>query len=506
MNYISLSIYILAAYYILTRALRGRKKGAVIATIRLVIFVGVSGFLAYMFHHIATFDVLPVVERFASDELADKINLAVEELSGLEGMVIGLPLSLLAPACFLPLVGILSIPFHILFGILHLMYKFVTAPLGKRKPSFFSRLIGTVVGGLHGVAVVFMLVLPMVVYGPMSASIFDAADAYVAEDNQNFQDLRTELDDLLRAAEENPVVQIAMSCGAQDLAQYITSFTFTHPSGKDYTINIPGEIDHYANVAKEIALLRGTPVENYGEAELAALERIATELEKSEGLAVVLSGVLSRACTDWSCGDTFMNEEKPTSDDVRAQKLIDASIEAFKDSTPESVDDDIRSLVDAFSVLVKYDALSALLGGNYDSLNGLLSDQAFFTELMDALQSSQALQTILDEVVKVSLQSIMESEALESEAFDQAVDELTTTLADQLNQLSDLPEEERDEALKGAVYEVLEENGVDAGENNVIIDHLIDDVTKTFADEIDAGTITPEDIAEYLSFVKAGAE
>lgn len=500
---ITVSLYAMAALTLLGGFFIGRRKRFLRSLIRCAATVSAAVF--------AFVTVLSFYEVLSAPlplgQLQSYIELYPEAREGLEMLVMLtevfpksfsllmlLPTSLLGPLLFCLLFWVYRLTVGLVAIIVCLVLRIV---LRKRKLAPFSKLLGGMFGVVRGAVFLFVFIFPLMGYLSMAGQVFSAVDP--AELPAEYTEIKAEVDPFLDAFQNHPVSKTVYGAGGEAVFEALTSFSHQNTEGESFKVVWSEEIDQYITILFHAKPLSDFDLENVDQDQIDAIKALAGDIGSSDVLSTIIAEVLSAACTAWDNGEAFLDTPCPTVEEENAAAILNAAIDTFKDSTPDTVAEDLLSVAELFEVMAEHDVFNAL--NNPDQLLDLLGDDAFMSSAIEVLKDNERLEGLLKETIKTGVKAAMES-AADDEAFSEAVDSLTASAADELNALASLEtKEEQVAAVSDAITQALANSNIDQG--GAVVDYVAELLIDEFADKIQSGTVTPEDIAAYLGLTKA---
>ena len=496
---VTVSLYALAVILVLGNLLKGMRKYFLRSFLRLCFTVAaaVFAFTAMQGLYETLGSPAMTAELFAALKAQPEMQSFTAEIEQMQNAMPGafsllllLPVSLMGPVLFVTVFAVL----RFLMGIL---YFIVSLFIPKRKHhNGTSKLLGGLCGALKGVLLVAMVIFPIAGYSAMAGQVMETTEELLVstEDHAAVE----EVEAVLQLVEEHPIVQTISALGGKQLFSHLTSFTYLANDGAELSVSWEKELTQFAQMAEHIMALEGIDFENMQEEQVNAIKALANDLQGSQTLSIVAAELLSGACTAWSEGESFLGKAKPTVDSESVEAILNSAIETFKDSTPQTVGEDILSVAELFTVMDKYDVFAAV--NDPDQLMDLLSDDAFLEEAIEVLKDNDRLEAVLKETVKSGVKMAVSS-ALEGDEYDEAMDAINQAAAEQLNALSAYETaEEKQAAISAAITEAMGEYGVEKG--GAAADYVAEILMEEFADQIASGTVTPEDIAAYFGLAE----
>jgi len=496
---INLALVIFCGLVMLSALIRGFRRRTGRALLRLITVAGAAVVAALLLHRglaeIGTYDLagtLGSIQNMPAD-VADTLRELKATLPAVYQLVVGIPMALLVPSVYVFVFFVLSL----VFGIPYLILAAIFFPRRRRSPILFSRLWGMVIGAVQGVVVCAVYVIPLVGYAFFGGTVADGI-GNAAADNETAQSAVSSIKDYTQAVTDNRIATTLYKLGGEKLFRYLTTFTY-HDGGKTTEICLVDETKTYADILRDILpLTGGKQLKDYTDKEVDAIDALADDLRNSDTMTIALSGILSEGCKAWDRGETFFGVARPQPEDAKSERMLQCAIETFKDSTPETISDDLKALANTFRVMVQYDFFAAL--DDSDLLAEKLKDAEFIQKLMDAMSGSENMKKLMHETVKIGVQTVCEEfveKASGTEAYNDTVNEICGNLADKLNNMTGTDEEKKD-ALTAEIRSAMTGNGV-AEED--VPETMLDYVSQFVMDEFDGkDDVTAEDIMDYFGF------
>lgn len=496
---INIALLVFCGLVMLSALIRGLRRRTGRALLRLITVAGAAVVAAMLLHHgltqIGTYDLagtLGSVKNMPADA-ADTLRELKATLPAVYQLVVGIPMALLVPSLYVSVFFVLSL----VFGIPYLILAAIFFPRRRRSPILFSRLWGMLIGAVQGVVVCAVYVIPLVGYAYFGGTVADGI-GNAAADNETAQSAVSSIKDYTRAVTDNRIATTLYKLGGEKLFRYLT--TFTYDDGESTTdICLVDETGIYTDMIRDILpLTGGKQLKDYTEKEVDAIRALSGDLRKSRTMTVALSGILSEGCRAWNRGEAFFGVERPRPEDAKSEQMLQTFIDTFKDSTPDTVSDDLAALADTFEVMVRYDFFAAL--EDPDLLAEKFKDADFIRDLMDAMSGSENMNRLMHETVKIGVQTVCEEfveKASGAEAYNDTVTEICGNVADKLNSVTGTDEEKKD-ALTAEIKAAMTSGGV-AEED--VPEEMLGYVSQFVLDEFaDSDTVTAEDIMNYFGF------
>ena len=496
---ISVVLCALAAILILGNLLKGLRKGMLRSLLRFCFTLAAAVFafiaMASVYEALGspsfTKDIFSALkEQPEMQEFVVELEQMKDTLPGLISLLFLLPISLMGPIIFVSVFAVLRFVMGIVYFVVAIFLP------KKKKRNSASKLLGALFGTLKGILLTVVVIFPIAGYSAMAMQVLDVTEQMITEED-TLDDLR-DVTEIVEIIEENPVIETVSVLGGKHLFSYLTTFSYTTTDGTSLSVSWEKELDQFTQIVMHIRPLQDLDIENMEKEHIDAIKDLAEEIQGSQTVSILTAELLSGVCTAWSDGESFLGMEKPTVESASVESILDAAIDTFKNSTPQTVGEDILSVAELFTVMDKYNIFESI--NNPEQLMDLFSDDAFLEEAIDVLKENEHLEAVLKETVKSGVKMAVSS-ALTEEEYDEAMDAINQAAAEQLNALSVYETaEDKQAAISAAITEAMGEYGVEKG--GAAADYVAEVLMEEFADQIATGTVTPEDIAAYFGLTE----
>ncbi len=303
-----------------------------------------------------------------------------------------------APLLFLILYGVLK-------GVLILVYwALANATRPEYRDTAKSHLIGLPIGLVIALVGIFVFISP--VFGYLNVT----CDAIVKMDrgtgNEGVAELAAYNKDFIEPAKATPVLSSLYQMLGVKIFDGLTVGKW-----QEDKVYLRYEADVLADIVGNVQVLGGKQIEQYGEAECAAVDALAGDITKSHILSVLCSGTLSTASNHWLEGKSFMGIAPP---DVGASgnALLHAFFTVFSTSTQENVGEDLDFFSDVFALAVKYELPAKLRDANDDTLATLMTQSAFLSDTQALLATHPRMAPVGVALLDVGMRSVLKAMGL----------------------------------------------------------------------------------------------
>ena len=497
---VTVSLLAFCGLVLLSALIRGFSRRTGRALLRLVSVAGAAVVSALTLHSalqsIATYDLSATLSSVPG--MPENVTATLTQLQttmpGVYQLVASIPMALLLPLLFI----FFFFVFSLLFGIPYLILAVILFPKHRKSPILFSRLWGTLIGAVQGVLVCAVYLIPLTGYALFGGTVVQGVKNATA-DNETVQSVAQTAQSYTDAMAQNKIsATLYRTLQGEKLFDYLTSFTYTDESGTVYEVRMTKEVDVYADILRDALPLAGKQPKEYTTAEADAIRAVAEDLRSSDSLTIALSGVLSEMCKAWNANEPFFGIEKPNTGDEKTERLLDAALDLFEDSTPATLSDDMVALADTIAVMTEHDFFAAM--EDPALLAEKIKDEQFIDDLMAAMEKSDNLKELMHETVKVGVQVVCEeyvSKTGGAEAYNDTITAISDNVATKLNGLTGTDEEKKD-ALAAEMKAALTESGVsDEDVPDAVLGYVSQFILDEFAEN---ETVTAEDIMNYFGF------
>lgn len=411
-------------------------------------------------------------------EIAGELPPELADVLGLAPSLFAFAVGLVRPLVFLVLFLALTVVLWVVYFIVSLFLRY-----GKKQKR--RRKLGALIGALQGLLVAVLLLAPILGYTAMAD---EALDAYIEmaapEDTAEVAELR---DEFLTPIAENAILSVT---------ETVTRPLFnTLSSAKTDTakISVSKEIPLLLMAMDDVELITGKEPAEFGAPEKEALRGLSDHFAESDFLPTVTAEILSGVTSRWAAGETFMDIEKP---EVEGEfgEIVDTLLDLFADSTAETVERDLDTVVEFFILLIDYDIVDAMNGDEdvFESLTRVnpATEKTFIKAAVSLLDENPHLAPLRSAVMSLGAQTVISQLGTPEEIREKCepmVDELVTILQDAEGDTN----EEKIASLTPVIKEELERNDI----TDVPAD-VIDEASRFLLDKLEEDNVSLEDITE----------
>ncbi len=267
------------------------------------------------------------------------------------------------------------------------------------KKGLLHRLGGLGVGAVCGLLVSLMVLMP--VSGLIGVAGQVGESGIIESDNENDM-----LVQLLEEASADEIGAVYAIC---------TGWLFDSLASAEYDgekVYLKDEITVILSLVSNLNDMSGETKE-IGEEQVAALNSILDEVDRSPILNNTVAGLLSTMAAKWNAGEAFLGIESISAGEL-LDPIIDSMLEVMATSDKTTVVGDMRTLVNALEVMVDYDIISN--AGDMNKMIEILSaepehegDQTAIEALILVVNENPRMSKLPDEITRLSIRALSSS-------------------------------------------------------------------------------------------------
>lgn len=420
-----------------------------------------------------------------------------EALPDLAPLVLSLPTAMFSPLVFFLLFFVLSAVLLVVYGI---VAAFALPKNGKRKIfAPVTHVLGMVIGAAQGVIVTLALLVPIIGTADLAVEIIDTVEAEGGEYRVEAVEKLSPYRDELVAVQESQVYLYAERFGGGAICESLMRYEIKDGDGNKTEVALREETLTFAKMYAHSFPLQKTKPAAFGDRQAAALRLLADDLTSSELLSRVMAGFLGGASTEWKDGNAFLGI-KPFVMEGELASLPSVLYDAFDESTPKTVREDLVTLSDLVGLLAEHGLLEVMSDG--EALLERATDSGAITEIVACLRSNPRTSMVADELLAIAFRTFRNEFLASLPTTDPnfgAYRDMLGAVASAVNGLSpDATLSEQLEELTPALESALSDYGIHADELSV---PLLETAAETVLDGVGDrfGSITADDIAALIS-------
>lgn len=365
-------------------------------------------------------------------------------------------------------------------------------PDEKRYP-----MAGMLIGAVQGLLIALVLVSPVIGYISLADQAVVAYKDVVGEEAPN--KLKTLHEEYVEPVKNHPFIGLTGTASAP-IFNAVVSFEIG-----DDTFNPQNELPILVAGYKNVTVLMGKPLAEFGTSEKAAISNITSLFGQSVLAPNVGAEFLSAMTTKWKAGESFAGIA-PWKAEGEFQAVVDALYTVFSTSTADTLKRDIVTIGDFVILMVDYD-MTSLFSGEDDVLAKITAvnpatNKTFIKAATELLDANPHMATLRAGVSKLGA-SLLGSQLGTPEQIRENYGEMVTSVVDVLKTAEGDTNEEKIEALTPTIKEELAKNDIE------LSDEVLDEASRFLLEELEKDnveieTMTEDDIYSILDKVAAG--
>ena len=262
------------------------------------------------------------------------------------------------------------------------------------------------------------------------------------------------------------------------------------------------EIGAVITLVQHVTELSKTEFEDYSEEQAEIIRAIGDSFGQSKLLSPIVGDILYAATDAWLAGDTFLGMEKPSMGDSAEMldPLMTALLEILHDDAKETLllQADVKTTAELVAVLAQNGVFANL--SDTEALMNTLGGEGVVSTLITTLGSNESMKRLVPEIMNLGVRAI--GQVLSIPADVEAVyGSFLSSVADTLNDVRDLPEQERIETLSDELESAFDDAGIDI--DTQVLDYYSTAILHDLVDN-NANQVTSEDVQAFFALYAEG--
>jgi len=340
-----------------------------------------------------------------------------------ESLVNNLPLLVLNVLVYM----LFFLLFLIVSLIIYVILVAIFFPKRKRAVTPKRRWLGAIIGGLQGVIVFAVLMMPMSGFVGMckdflatiestdttenveSVAYVDAVEAenaivYVAsteDEVASTEDINLEkVKTALKQFDENPGMKVLNFLGFQSVSNWTyDNLTTAEIAGEN--VKLRDEVLGVGKLLKsvdKISKIDGSLTQE----DLENMKQVINEAFESKVLSGVVTEVVPTVASKWSEGKKFIISKPRVNEDI--QPLFDSLLKALADSNKETIKADLLNAVDVLEVARKYEVIASL--ANKDDVIDAINKEGFISDLISTALNNTIVKGVFTDALNYGMEQV----------------------------------------------------------------------------------------------------
>lgn len=369
--------------------------------------------------------------------------------------------------------------------------------LAEERPrkSPLPRLVATGLGVVQGVILVAIILIPIAGYLNIAQPTLQKLDEEgILPANQP---VITQVKVAIEEINTSPVMNVYRTLGGNTLSDSVMSMKVA-----GMNVKVSEELASIITLADQVIALSKTEFANYGEEQAAIISSIGDTFADSKLLTPIVGDVIYAATDAWLNGETFIGMAMPSLGEQGEllEPMVVALLEILHDDAKDALllQADVKTTAELVSIMARNGVFANL--NNTDALLSSLSGGAI-SDMVTTLGNNQSMKRMVPEIMNLGVRAV--GQVLSIPADTAAVyDNFMNTVADELNDLRDMPTQERIPALSAKLSTAFDNAGMDIDEQ--VLDFY---ATAMLHDLVDGNPndVTAADVQAFFVLYAQGA-
>lgn len=362
------------------------------------------------------------------------------------------------------------------------------------------RVVSMPLGALNGILVAVVTLIPLCGYLTFGAHLLDTfvdsgmTDSALVQKNvlDRFDLTEDELEGVADGLEEHPVVSGIHSTVGQPVYTALTTVELdvSETHGQTVEMNLERELSGLV-VTAAYAMDAGESFskEDYTPADKELLFATADSLFESEWIRLLATDSLVAMSETWLENQAFAGMDRPVLD-ATLNPTVNRLLEVLSTETAATLEEDIHIILDVVGDLMVNDLLTK--DADYTAMVQRMGASGLLTDMLEKLEQNQRMHTLAAELKALSIRlvtNMLGTDLLRGGEYA----EMMENMADTLNNVLEMSEEERNAIITQSIKDIFSEQGFDVPDEVALemSNQLIDDLGED-------GEITGDELTDYM--------
>ncbi len=353
-----------------------------------------------------------------------------------------------------------------------------------------SRLLAASLGFVQGLVIVVMLFVPVSAYLAIAQPTLGelTEQGILSKDDPTISTVQ----EVVTEINHDHVVTTYRIMGGQMLCDSMLNMNVA-----GMKVNTTEELGSLLILTDHVIDLTKTEFKNYSEEEAAIIRAIGDSFDDSKLLTPIVGDILYAATDAWLNGETFLGMAMPDMGESAEmfEPFIIALLEIIHEDAREAVllQADVRTLAEMVAILAQ-NRIFANLSDTDALLDSLMQSDAV-NSLITVLGTNSTMKRLIPEAMNLGIRAIGQVLSI-PENTEEVYDKFMVEIADKLNEVRDLPEEQRVAALSQQLSSSLDNAGLDVDEQ--MMDIYATALLHDLADG-NAAQVIPSDVQAFFA-------
>ena len=257
------------------------------------------------------------------------------------------------------------------------------------------------------------------------------------------------------------------------------------------TLKVSDEASSIITLSQQVLELAGTNFSSYGEEQAQIIASLGDSFADSRLLTPIVGDIIYTATDAWLNGETFLGRSMPSvgKNSELLEPMVTALLEVLHDDAKDALllQADVKTTAELVSIMARNGVFA-----NLSDTNALLSSLSgdAISDMVITLGENPSMKRMIPEVMNLGVRAV--GQVLSIPVDTAAVyDRFVNTVADELNEIRYLPEQEQVPALSAVLNTSFDNAGMDIDEQ--VLDFysaaMLHDLVDTNANDVTAADI-----------------
>ncbi len=358
------------------------------------------------------------------------------------------------------------------------------------------RVISAGLGAVQGMIIVGLLLIPLSGYLSVADPVVSKLSEHDILPGNN--SAVTTAQQIVHDANNSLTLKVYRTLGGRAITDSIMSMKVAGTK-----VKLSEELDSMITLSQHVIELSKTEFKNYSEEEAEIIRAIGDSFADSKLLSPIFGDVLYAATEAWLNGETFIGIPRPSLGESGEmfEPTITTLLEILNEDAKENLrlQADVETTADLVAVLAQNGVFAKL--SNTDELLETMGGDVI-SELVTTLGNNESMKRLIPEIMNIGVRAIGQVLNVPADAA-QVYDTFMNDVADTLNNVRDLPEQERVSKLSSELETAFDTAGIEI--DTQVLDFYSTAILHDLVDNNPGQEITSADVQAFFVLYAEGA-
>lgn len=355
-------------------------------------------------------------------------------------------------------------------------------------------------GALNGILIAVVTLVPLCGYMVFGAHLLNTfvdsgmTDTALVQKNvlERFNLTEDQVENVADGLKGNIVVTVVHKSVGNPIYTALTTAELdaTETHGQTVEMNLERELSGLLVTASHaMEVVESLEKETYTPADKDLLFATADSFFESKWIRLLAADTLVSMSETWLENKAFAGIDRPVLD-ASLNPTVNRLLEVLATETPETLEEDIHVILDVVGDLLVNDLLKK--NADYTAMVQRMGQSGLLTDMLAKLDANERMHTLAAELKSLSIRlvtNMLGTDLLKSGEYA----EMMGNVADTLNGVLDMPEEERNAIITQSIKDNFSEQGFD------VPDEVALEMSNKLIDDLGAdGEITGDELTDYM--------